>query len=77
MRPAITILEYLDAEGRSPFGDWFGDLDTVAAAKVVVALTRFGAGNTSNVKGVGSGVFESRSTSAPATAFISARMARK
>lgn len=60
MQQAIAILEYMDAEGRSPFGNWFGDLDAVAAAKVTVAITRLGAGNTSNVKGVGTGVLECR-----------------
>lgn len=56
----MQILEYLDDEGRSPFGDWFDDLDAAAAAKVTAAITRLGGGNTSNVKGVGAGVLECR-----------------
>jgi putative addiction module killer protein len=56
----MEIREYQNPEGRSPFGDWFQDLDPVAAAKVTVALTRLGQGNTSGVKGIGSGVFELR-----------------
>jgi putative addiction module killer protein len=55
---AIRLLEYLDAEGRSPYGAWFDGLNALAAAKVAAALYQLGAGNRSNVKGVGSGVFE-------------------
>jgi putative addiction module killer protein len=38
----------------------FAYLNPEAAAKVAIALTRLAAGNFSNVKGVGSGVFEYR-----------------
>lgn len=54
----MDLREYETTEGRSPFSDWFEDLDAAAAAKVTTALTRLGLGNTSNVKGVGSAVFE-------------------
>jgi len=54
----MEIEEYETADGRSPFAEWFGGLDAVAAAKVTTALTRLGLGNTSNVKGVGAAVFE-------------------
>ncbi len=54
----MEIIEYDCPDGRQPFGDWFTVLDPVAAAKVTTALTRLGLGNTSNVKSVGSGVFE-------------------
>lgn len=56
----VTILEYLDRSGSSPFGGWFSTLDAVAAAKVTTALRRLELGNFSNVKGVGVGVFEYR-----------------
>ena len=55
---AVRVLEYVDAEGRSPYGTWFDGLNAPAAAKVAVALYQLAAGNRSNVKGVGSGVFE-------------------
>ena len=55
---AIRILEYLDPEGRSPYGAWFDGLNAPAAAKVAAALYQLAAGNFSKVKGVGSGVFE-------------------
>jgi putative addiction module killer protein len=56
----LTIREYVDQRGRSPFADWFEDLDARAAAKVTVALARIEMGNLSNVKGVGGGVLEHR-----------------
>lgn len=56
----ITLREYLDSAGRSPFGRWFEELDATAAAKVTTALARVEQGNFSNVKGVGAGVFECR-----------------
>ncbi len=54
----MDIREYETEDGTSPFGEWFEELDAQAAAKVTIALTRLEQGNTSNVKGVGSGVFE-------------------
>jgi putative addiction module killer protein len=54
----MDIREFLDDVGRSPFGEWFNNLDAVAAARITVALTRLALGNTSNTKGVGAGVFE-------------------
>jgi putative addiction module killer protein len=56
----VEIREYLDEAGRSPFGRWFDDLDSTAAAKVTTALARMEQGNFSSVKGVGAGVFEYR-----------------
>ena len=56
--PDIRILEYLDSDGRSPYALWFEGLNAPAAAKVAAALYQLAAGNFSNVKGVGSGVFE-------------------
>jgi putative addiction module killer protein len=51
---------YLDSLGKSPFEQWFGDLDAQAAAKVTVALVRMELGNFSNAKPVGEGVLEYR-----------------
>jgi len=56
----MDVREYETEHGTSPFAEWFETLDAMAAAKVTTALTRLGQGNTSNVKGVGSGVFELR-----------------
>ena len=54
------VREYLDRQGRNPYKLWFDRLKSQAAAKVATALTRLALGNVSNVKGVGSGVFELR-----------------
>ena len=56
----IEIREYVDERGRSPFGRWFDNLDVGAAVRVRTTLARMEAGNLSNVRGVGSGVLESR-----------------
>jgi putative addiction module killer protein len=56
----IGVLEYLDANGRSPYAAWFDNLNAEAAAKITTAVTRISLGNFSNVEGVGSGVFEYR-----------------
>ena len=51
----LTVLEYLDRTGSSPFAAWFHGLDAVG-----LELRKF-----SNVKGVGAGVFEYRIDSGP------------
>lgn len=56
----IDIREYIDPGGRSRYRLWFDRLNPQAAAKIAAALTRLAGGNVSNVKGVGSGVFEYR-----------------
>jgi putative addiction module killer protein len=56
----IDVLLYEREDGRSPFADWFADLDRQAAAKVTIAVERLRLGNFSNVKGVGAGVQEIR-----------------
>lgn len=56
----IDVREYNDREGQSPYAAWFDSLNAQAAAKVATTLTRLAGGNFSNVKGVGSGVFECR-----------------
>lgn len=54
----VDVREYLDLNGHSPFAAWFNRLNPQAAAKVATGLTRLAGGNFSNVKGVGSGMFE-------------------
>ena len=56
----ITIREYLDPKGQSPFAKWFKSLNAQAAAKVTTSLVRIEQGNFSNTKGVGAGVYECR-----------------
>ena len=56
----IEIRQYIGPGGKSYFEDWFNRLNAQAAAKVTTALARIERGNWSNVKGVGSGVYEYR-----------------
>lgn len=56
----VDIRECRDHLGHSPFGEWVDALDAQPAQKVARSLYRMGLGNFSNVKGVGSGVFEYR-----------------
>ena len=46
----IRVEEYITEEGKSPFAEWFDDLDAHAANKVNVYLTRIEQGNSSNLK---------------------------
>ncbi|MEP6966776.1 MAG: type II toxin-antitoxin system RelE/ParE family toxin [Pseudomonadota bacterium] len=61
----MSIEHYVDADGVSPFSEWFDDLDAGAAARVVTAVERIGRGAVSNVKGVGGGVLEYRIDAGP------------
>ena len=54
----IELRGYIDEQGKKRFAEWLEELDEVAAAKVTIALARLEQENFSNVKGVGSGVFE-------------------
>lgn len=54
----VDIREHRDHGGRSPFRDWYDNLNSPAAQKVTTALYRMGLGNFSNVKSVGAGVYE-------------------
>jgi putative addiction module killer protein len=56
----IEVREYLDAKGNSPYAKWFDRLNAAAAVKVATATHRMEQGNFSNVKGVGTGVYEYR-----------------
>ena len=54
----VEVREYQRADGRSPFAQWFNELNAQAAAKVTIAITRIGQGHTANRKSVGGGVVE-------------------
>ena len=56
----LSVLEYPDERGKSPFGEWFDRLNAEAAAKVTTALFRIEQGSLSNTKSVGAGVLEWR-----------------
>ncbi len=54
------ILEYLDADGKSPYAKWFDSLPAQAAAKITAHKLRLEQGNMSNVEPVGNGIFEKK-----------------
>ena len=56
----VAVRQYIDKRGRNAFEKWFLDLDTMTATRVEASVNRLEQGNFSTVKGVGSGVFESR-----------------
>ena len=58
MLKMIEFTEYIDANGKSPFAQWFDALDAVAATKIRVYTTRVELGNYSNVEPVGEGLSE-------------------
>lgn len=55
--PKRKVLEFLEGN-ISPFGKWFAQIDSQAAAKVSTALYRLEQGHSSNIKSVGGGVSE-------------------
>ena len=61
----INPQEYIDENDRSPFARWFKKLNSQAALTVNTAIAKVQAGNQSNVKAVGKGVFEIRIDSGP------------
>jgi putative addiction module killer protein len=56
----LTIREYLDDIGRSPFRQWLVGLDQVARARIQARILRFELGNLGDHKQVGGGVWEAR-----------------
>ncbi len=56
----MEVLAYVETLGGCPFRNWFADLNPQAASRITIALKRLEQGNFSNVKSVGSGVFEYR-----------------
>jgi putative addiction module killer protein len=52
------ITEYLEAGDKSPYADWFNDLEAVTAARINRYVRRLEAGNFGSVKVLQEGVFE-------------------
>ena len=59
MSAPFELREYTEA-GRSPFAEWFDDLDAVTAARVDRYIRRLESGNFGAAKVVGEGVSELR-----------------
>ena len=50
---AFAVVEYVRADGASPYRQWFDGLAPQAAARVATAMLRLEMGNVSNVKWIG------------------------
>jgi putative addiction module killer protein len=59
MAGIFEIRQYIEG-GRSPFAEWFDDLDAVTAARVDRYIRRLEAGNFNAAKSLHDGVFELR-----------------
>ena len=59
MNGSFEIREYVE-NGRSPYREWFDDLDKVTAARVNLYVRRLEAGNFGAAKSLQDGVFELR-----------------
>jgi putative addiction module killer protein len=62
---AYTVLEYLTADGVSPFAKWRITLDVHARVRIDSVVERFYDGNLGDHKGVGAGVIETRIDAGP------------
>ena len=57
---ALTVREYLSAEGRNPFREWLRSLTKAVGARIQLRVQRFELGNLGDHKNVGEGVWEAR-----------------
>lgn len=74
---ALTVREYLTADGESPFRQWLKSLTKTVGARIQARVLRFELGNLGDHKSVGEGVWEARVMFGPATGFTSARTATR
>jgi putative addiction module killer protein len=57
---ALTIREYLMANGQNPFREWLNSLTVAVRVRIQARVLRFETGNLGDHKRVGSGVWEAR-----------------
>jgi putative addiction module killer protein len=57
---ALTVREYVNADGKSPFREWLRRLTKAAGALIQLRVQRFELGNLGDHKNVGEGVWEAR-----------------
>src|SRR3954453_15772491 len=63
---ALTVREYVTADGKSPFREWLRSLTKAVGARIQLRVQRFELGNLGDHKNVGEGVWETRGTVGPA-----------
>lgn len=74
---ALTVREYLTADGKNPFREWLGSLTKDVRARIQARVLRFERGNLGDHKNVGEGVWEARVMLVLATGSTSARTATR
>jgi putative addiction module killer protein len=57
---ALTVREYLTADGKNPFREWLGSLTKAVRARIQARVLRFELGNLGDHKSLGEGVWEAR-----------------
>ena len=57
---ALTVREYVTADGKSPFRAWLNSFTVTVRARIQARILRFELGNLGDHKSVGSGVWEAR-----------------
>ena len=57
---ALTVREYLTAEGKSPFRQWLNSLTKAVKARIQARVLRFELGNLGDHRSVGKGAWEAR-----------------
>ena len=58
MNVLFELRRYRTLEGRIPYSEWIGDLDSTAAARISAHVDRIKTGNFGNTCSVGDGVLE-------------------
>jgi putative addiction module killer protein len=62
---ALTVREYLTADGKNPFREWLRSLTKAGRARIQARVLRFELGNLGDHKSVGAGVWEARVMGGP------------
>jgi putative addiction module killer protein len=57
---ALTVREYVTADGKNPFREWVRSLTKAVGARIQLRVQRFELGNLGDHKNVGEGVWEAR-----------------
>ena len=74
---ALTVREYLTADGKNPFREWLGSLTKAVRARIQARVLRFELGNLGDHKNVGEGAWEARVMFGPGYRIYSARTAKR
>ena len=74
---ALTVREYLTADGKNVFREWLRSLTKAVGARIQLRVQRFELGNLGDHKNVGESVWEARVMFGPATEFTSGRTATR